>query len=104
MKLKTIFIFASASLFSFPIISTSLHAADDSYLLPDQAPNSLLILPRPPELNSPGFLRDQAIYKQMQIERSEEQWKQAAIDADVSNEHLGMPFSEAFYIQQALNV
>lgn len=99
MNLKKIFILVSISLFSFPIISSSLHAADDSYLLPDQAPNSLLILPKPPAPDSVSFAHDQAIFKQMQVQRSNDQWKQAAIDADVSNDHLGIPFSEVFGLE-----
>ncbi|UNT60587.1 phosphatase PAP2 family protein [Acinetobacter sp. ASP199] len=86
-------------LFTFALLSPSLYAADDSYLTPHQAPNSLLILPEPPAPSSAGFIRDQSIFKQMQLERSEAKWKQAAIDADVSNEHLGVPFSEAFGLE-----
>ena len=60
-------------LMSFLIISPSLYAADDSYLLPHQAPNSLLILPQPPAPDSVSFSHDQAVFKQMQVQRSNEQ-------------------------------
>ncbi len=77
-----------------------MHAASaDAYLQPVQAPNSLLILPAPPRANSPEMARDIAVFQQMKQFKNTARWQQAAVDADVSNAHLGVPFSEAFGIE-----
>ena len=73
--------------------------AADSYLAENQLPNSLNILPVPPTLNSAGQVRDNAIFQDMQALKGTERWNQAAIDADLTDEHLGRPFSEAFGVE-----
>ncbi len=83
----------------FTCVNSASFAAENAYLTPFQAPNSLEILPEPPQADSASFARDQAIFKQMRQDKNEQRWKQAIIDADVSNEHLGRPFSEAFGVE-----
>lgn len=80
-------------------MSSATLATENAYLSPSDAPDSLAILPKPPQANSASFARDQAIFKQMRENKNEQLWKQAIIDADVSNEHLGRPFSEAFGVE-----
>ena len=83
----------------FSCMSSATLATENAYLSPSDAPDSLAILPKPPQANSASFARDQAIFKQMRENKNEQLWKQAIIDADVSNEHLGRPFSEAFGVE-----
>ena len=80
-------------------LCNSTFAAENAYLTPSDAPNSLEILPQPPQADSASFTRDQVIFKQNLQDKNEQRWKQAIIDADVSNEHLGRPFSEAFGVE-----
>lgn len=81
-------------------VCLSAHSmAADSYLTPDSAPNSLEILSTPPQAYSGDFIRDQSIFKQSQYLKNTARWQQAQIDADVSNAHLGRPFSHAFGVE-----
>ena len=78
---------------------SSYAIAADAYLTANLAPNSLEILSEPPSPYSTDFIRDQAIFKQSQNLKNTARWQQAKIDADVSNAHLGIPFSTAFGLE-----
>lgn len=92
--------FVSLVIGSIAITGMSITAnAAEGYLQAEQAPNSLSILPLPPTANSAGQIRDDAIFKDMQSQKGTARWAQAAIDADLSDEHLGIPFSEAFGLE-----
>lgn len=92
--------FISLLIGSIAITGSSVTAnAADGYLQAEQAPNSLKVLPLPPTLQSAGQIRDNAIFKDNQAQKGSARWAQAAIDADLSDEHLGLPFSEAFGLE-----
>ncbi len=85
---------------SIAITGLSITAnAADGYLTESQVPNSLKNLPLPPQENSAGQVRDNAIFQDMQAQKGTARWAQAAIDADLTDEHLGRPFSEAFGLE-----
>ncbi len=66
------------------------------YLTPQEAPDSLAILPPPPAYDSVGFLQDKAVYDWGLSQRGTPRGKQAYEDADVSPENIPALFSEAF--------
>lgn len=85
---------------SLAVTGLSIQAnAAEGYLTENQVPNSLNILPLPPTANSAGQVRDNAIFQDMQALKGTARWNQAAIDADLTDEHLGRPFSKAFGIE-----
>mgnify|MGYP003590836490 CR=1 FL=1 len=85
---------------SIAITGLSITAnAADGYLTASQVPNSLKILPLPPQENSAGQVRDNAIFQDMQAQEGSARWAQAAVDADLTDEHLGRPFSEVFGLE-----
>ena len=91
---------ASLIMGSIAITGLSMVAnAAEGYLTESQVPNSLKILPLPPQENSAGQIRDKAIFQDMQAQKGSASWAQAAIDADLTDEHLGKPFSEVFGIE-----
>lgn len=85
---------------SIAITGLSITAnAADGYLTASQVPNSLKILPLPPQENSAGQVCDNAIFQDMQAQEGSARWAQAAVDADLTDEHLGRPFSEVFGLE-----
>lgn len=65
------------------------------FLATNQLPNSLALLPPPPEFNSVDFLNDQASYQMAMAFHQPERLQQAITDADLSHNNLGTPFSSA---------
>lgn len=96
MKIKVLF----SLMLSMGCLS-NVYAAEpnNSFLQLDQVPNSLKIVPPPPAFNSVDFLRDKAAYDQARSLVGTARWKQAAIDADLSDENIAKPFSEAFGVE-----
>lgn len=71
----------------------------DVYFLEiDQVPNSLQILPGPPDPASVAFLYDQARYNWGKMQRNTPRGEQAFQDARIGGQHLPDAFSEAFGI------
>lgn len=71
----------------------------DVYFLEiDQVPNSLQLLPGPPDPASVAFLYDQARYNWGKMQRNTPRGEQAFQDARVGGQHLPDAFSEAFGI------
>lgn len=69
----------------------------DVYFLEiDQVPNSLQLLPPPPDAASVQFLYDQARYNWGKMQRNTQRGEQAFQDARVDGQHLPDAFSEAF--------
>jgi len=62
--------------------------AAGGFLSASEIPDSVAIIPPPPDAGGPGFARDAAVYKDTRALRGSERWKQAAFDADVSEAHL----------------
>lgn len=69
------------------------------FLLEGQAPNSLELLPAPPDAGSVQFLYDQARYNWGKSLRNTERGEQAYRDARVSGQNLPDAFTEAFGIR-----
>jgi acid phosphatase (class A) len=65
------------------------------FLTDKQAPDSLMLLPPPPAMDSAAFARDKAAYEEGLKLRDTPRGKQATNDADLSDGNLGKPFSEA---------
>lgn len=71
----------------------------DVYFLEiDQVPNSLQLLPGPPDPASVAFLYDQARYNWGKMQRNTPRGEQAFQDARIGGQHLPDAFSEAFGI------
>lgn len=71
----------------------------DVYFLEiDQVPNSLQLLPGPPDPASVAFLYDQARYNWGKMQRNTPRGEQAFQDARIGGQHLSDAFSEAFGI------
>ena len=71
----------------------------DVYVLEiDQVPNSLQLLPGPPDPASVAFLYDQARYNWGKMQRNTPRGEQAFQDARIGGQHLPDAFSEAFGI------
>lgn len=71
----------------------------DVYFLEiDQVPNSLQLLPGPPDPASVAFLYDQARYNRGKMQRNTPRGEQAFQDARIGGQHLPDAFSEAFGI------
>lgn len=71
----------------------------DVYFLEiDQVPNSLQLLPGPPDPASVAFLYDQARYNWGKMQRNTPRGEQAFQDARIDGQHLPDAFSEAFGI------
>lgn len=71
----------------------------DVYFLEiDQVPNSLHLLPGPPDPASVAFLYDQARYNWGKMQRNTPRGEQAFQDARIGGQHLPDAFSEAFGI------
>lgn len=69
----------------------------DVYFLEiDQVPNSLQLLPGPPDPASVAFLYDQARYNWGKMQRNTPRGEQAFQDARIGGQHLPDAFSEAF--------
>ncbi len=66
------------------------------YLTIDEVPNSIRILPPPPEENSARFAYDKAMYEYGKSIRETARGKTAILDADTSTDGLCKVFSEAF--------
>ncbi len=64
----------------------------------DQVPNSLQLLPGPPDPASVAFLYDQARYNWGKMQRNTPRGEQAFQDARIGGQHLPDAFSEAFGI------
>jgi len=71
----------------------------DNYLTVDSAPNSLALLPAPPQPDSPEFAADVAAHKAALALRNTPRWQQAIVDASFSPENLGNKFLDAFGIE-----
>ena len=71
----------------------------DVYFLEiDQVPNSLQLLPGPPDPASVAFLYDQVRYNWGKMQRNTPRGEQAFQDARIGGQHLPDAFSEAFGI------
>lgn len=66
-----------------------------SFLTRGQLPDSLSILPSPPRNDSVAFLLDKAAYEQGRSQAGSDRWLQAINDANLSDENIGKPFSQA---------
>lgn len=66
------------------------------YLKESEAPNSLQLLPAPPDFTSVDFLRDKAMYDWGKSMRSTERGHQAYLDADSSKDNVTKQFSPSF--------
>lgn len=66
-----------------------------SFLTRGQLPDSLSILPSPPRNDSVAFLLDKAAYEQGRGQAGSDRWLQAINDANLSDENIGKPFSQA---------
>ncbi len=77
--------------------------ADDvpmaGFLAAKEAPDSLMLLPPPPVMDSAAFLRDKAAYEEGLTLRDTPRGKQAIRDADLSDGNLGKPFSDAVGVE-----
>jgi len=71
----------------------------DNYLTVDTAPDSLALLPAPPQPGSPEFEADVAAHKAALALRNTARWQQAIVDASFSPENLGNKFLDAFGIE-----
>jgi len=71
----------------------------DNYLTVDTAPDSLALLPAPPQPGSAEFEADAAAHKAALALRNTPRWEQAIVDASFSPENLGNKFLDAFGIE-----
>lgn len=67
----------------------------NSFMTRSQLPDSLSILPSPPSNDSVAFLLDKAAYEQGRSLAGSDRWLQAINDANLSDENIGKPFSQA---------
>lgn len=67
--------------------------APKGYLEEAAWPDSLALLPPPPEPGSPGFARDEATRESAQALRSGPRWSRAQSDADLSFPHAAQTFA-----------
>ncbi|MEP9359649.1 phosphatase PAP2 family protein [Sphingomonas sp. KR3-1] len=63
------------------------------YLARSDYPDSLALLPPPPEAGSPAFARDEAVSAAMTRPPGSPRWTQAARDADLDFAHLAQTFA-----------
>jgi acid phosphatase (class A) len=63
------------------------------YLARADYPDSLALLPPPPDAGSPGFARDEAVSKAMARAPGSPRWTQAASDANLDFAHLSQTFA-----------
>lgn len=100
MNTKLTLLAAACCLFSFSAYAqtTKGHSTDPVhyFLEIDQVPNSLELLPAPPEEGSILFEYDQARYQWGKEQRDTPRGAQAAADARVDGNGVPMAFSEAF--------
>jgi acid phosphatase (class A) len=68
-------------------------AAPAGYLRPEEVPNSLALLPSPPESGSAMFAQDEAVSKEAHTLRDTPRWKQATLDAVLSFPQAAETFS-----------
>ncbi|MGV3345779.1 acid phosphatase PhoC [Enterobacteriaceae bacterium LUAb1] len=99
---KNVIIWCLTALFSASLCA-AIPAGDDTttkpdlyFLKNDQAIDSLLLLPPPPEAGSITFLNDQAMYEKGRLLRNTDRGKQAAEDANLKGSGVATAFSEAF--------
>jgi len=71
----------------------------DNYLTVDTAPDSLALLPAPPQPGSPEFAADVAAHKAALALRRTARWQQAIVDASFSPQNLGNKFLDALGIE-----
>jgi acid phosphatase (class A) len=67
--------------------------APTGYLQPEEVPNSLALLPPPPENGSAMFAQDEAVSKEAHTLRDTPRWKQATLDAVLSFPQAAETFS-----------
>ncbi|WP_317153381.1 acid phosphatase [Sphingopyxis indica] len=70
-----------------------MSALPPGYLARDQLPDSLALLPPPPEPGSAAFARDEEVSRETTVPPESERWKQAASDADLHPPHIFQAFS-----------
>ncbi|MDI2091667.1 acid phosphatase [Commensalibacter oyaizuii] len=70
-----------------------------SFLTKDEIANGIIILPPPPAYNSIAFLADKAAYKEGYALQNTPRWDEAANDADLTDNNIGKPFSQALGIE-----
>jgi len=68
----------------------------DAFFTTDDAPDSLALLPPPPQEGSAAFAADVAAYEAGLALRDTPRWEQATRDADLSPQALGQEFSQSF--------
>jgi len=71
----------------------------DAFFTTEEAPDSLALLPAPPEEGTAEFAADIAAYEAGQALKDTPRWEQASRDADLAPESLGKDFSEAFGLE-----
>jgi len=71
----------------------------DNWLTVDTAPDSLALLPAPPQPGSPEFEADMAAHKAALVLRDTPRGQQAIVDASFSPQNLGNKFLDAFGIE-----
>src|SRR3546814_9369407 len=65
-----------------------MSALPPGYLARDQLPDSLALLPPPPEPGSAAFARDEEASRETTVPPESERWKPAASDADLHPPHI----------------
>lgn len=86
----------SLLLFSLLFSTAAGAEAVPHYLTASEAPDSLAILPPPPDFNSVDFLRDKAMYDWGVAQRRTARGKLAWQDANVKAENIPLLFADAF--------
>jgi len=71
----------------------------DAFFTTEEAPDSLALLPPPPEEGTAEFAADVAAYEAGQALIGSARWEQATRDADLAPEALGKEFSEVFGLE-----
>jgi len=63
--------------------SAAAAARGPGYLLPEERPDSVALVPPPPAPGSPGFAADEAIYQKLSSLQGTARWRLAATDANL---------------------
>jgi len=78
--------------------SAAAAAKGPGYLLPEERPDSIALIPPPPAPGTPEFAADEAVYRKLSALQDSVRWQLAASDANLKFPHAANVFSCAIGI------
>jgi acid phosphatase (class A) len=79
--------------------SAAAAAKGPGYLLPEERPDSIALIPPPPAPGTPEFAADEAVYRKLSALQDSVRWQLAASDANLKFPHAANVFSCAIGIE-----